>query len=297
VARPMPSDLGVVQNGSLEADRITPGGAGVVYSHVATVRKRVDCFDLRPFPGQPAARYAPAELASLRESIATLGLLMPPLIWRNDTGHVVLAGFRRARCWQLLALDGLVPRKMDVNICTGITERDARRLVIAEESHREEEYPVAKAERIGAEWLALSDELGRDATMEEMAAVLKPQKTAISESLLIYRALQDARLEPLVRSADGAGKALLVKALRLDDFSRRVAALQAYQQGGRSAMATMLSPRTGRPRKPVTKHPQGGGYDLTVRFRKTMSRVEAAAAQSALTDTLRDIESLLGTDE
>jgi ParB-like chromosome segregation protein Spo0J len=292
VARQMPPDLGVVQTSDVSAAEpapITLPGS----RRLKTTRRLRSCFALKPYPGQPLARYRDAAVAPLRKSIMELGLLVPPLVWRNGTTWIVLAGYRRVRAWQLLALDGLVPDHITVNVCEGITERDARRLVIAEESHREEEFPVARAERIGTEWLAMSEDLGREATLEEMAAILKPQKTTISDALVIYRALQDPRLEGLVRKTDEAGKTLLVKALRLPDFPRRRAALEAFQNGGRGAMSKIVSPRTGRPLKPVTRHSQGSGYDLTVRYRPSMSQEEGALARCALLTALEDIDALL----
>lgn len=297
MARQMPSDLGAVQQNDTSPVESAPIHSTANCVRVTTRRKRVSCFDLLPYPGQPAARYSEAAVADLRESISVLGLLVPPLVWRESGGYVVLAGFRRVRSWQLLALEGKVSRYIEIDLCVDLTAREARRIVIAEESHREEEFPVAKAERIGIEWLAMAEELGREPTLAEMAAVLKPEKTAISDSLTIYRALQDPRLEPLVRGADGAGKSLLVKALRATDFSRRAAALEAFQNGGKSSMSKVLSPRSGRPHKAVTRHPQGGGYNLTVRFRPSMSAEERALARDALAALLRDIEELPAPQE
>jgi ParB-like chromosome segregation protein Spo0J len=182
MARQMPPDLGVVHTGNVSAADPQPVFSLPGSGRLTTVRRQLTCFSLKPYPGQPLARYADAAVAPLRKSIVELGLLVPPLVWRTETTWTVIAGYRRVRAWQLLALDGSVPDHITVNLCRGIGERDARRLVIAEESHREEEFPVAKAERIGAEWLALSEDLGRAATLEEMAAILKPQKTAISDS-------------------------------------------------------------------------------------------------------------------
>jgi ParB-like chromosome segregation protein Spo0J len=288
-----PPNMGVLNSeapsaaaaGEHDAERASPRG-GDSY-------RRVDAFRLTAFPGHSPARWSEAAVADLKESILELGLLEAPRVWKLDgseTGYLVLTGHRRVRAWQLLALNRLVDRKIKVMVSTELTEREARRIMIAEESHRAEELPVGKAERIAMEFLAMSDELGREPTMEEMAAVLKPQKTAINDSMQIYRALQDPRLEPLIRAADGAGKTLLLKALRAPELSRTVAALEAFASGGASAMRKALAKRSGRPQKSVLRRKQGGGYDLTIRYRPGMLVEDRLAALAELEATKADLE-------
>jgi hypothetical protein len=62
-------------------------------------------------------------------------------------------------------------------------------------------------------------------------------------------------------------------------------------------MRRVISPRKGRPLRVVTCHPQGQGYDLTVRYRPTMSHEDGSKALEALLATVRDIEALLADEK
>src|SRR5690606_16644799 len=110
-----------------------------------------------------------------------------------------------------------------------------------------------------------------------------------------YRALKDPRLESLVRLADKAGKSLLYKALTQPDFDEKQAALQAFGEGGASALRkALVSRKRGRKDAVVGRRRAGHGFDLTVRYRPSMSAADAAVALKEVESTavlLREIQS------
>src|SRR5690606_36002254 len=119
-------------------------------------------------------------------------------------------------------------------------------------------------------------------------------------ALEIWRALQDPRLEPLVRAADNAGKTLLLKALRAKRFSATVRALEAFGEGGAAAMREVLANgKGGRPKKSVTRKHQGddASYDVTIRVRKTMPAEDAQEALDAARAVVADLERIVSGAE
>lgn len=259
--------------------------------------QRVSVFRLRPHREQPGARHSSENVRELMESILVHGLLQPPLIAREPDGSmVILAGHRRVRACQLLVLDGKwADEKIAAFVRSDLTEDQILYMICAEAFHSEALSPVHEARMVGLSWLRRSRELGRDATIDDLADVLPPGRTSISESLTLFRALQDPRLGPLVRTADKAGKSLLVKALRATEFSTTIQALEAFRDGGVPGMKKALSSRRGRPPKHVTRAKRGKddlAYDLTVRMRPTMTAEALSEVESSIQAALADVEAI-----
>jgi len=256
-------------------------------------------FRLQPHEDQPADRHSEENVAELMKSIETHGLLQAPLVARRPDGkYVIIAGHRRIRALQLLVLNGRVKdEKIPVFLRCDLSDADITYMMCSEALHREEMSPVLEARIIGRSWIARSQELGRDASARDLADVLRPGKTAVNDALSIYRALEDPRLGSLVRQADSAGKKLLVKALRAPEFSTRVKALQAFQEGGATAARKVLSSGNGgRPQKPVSRRERGDGYDLTIHLRPTMDVKALSEVEEALRKALGWVQTKRGID-
>lgn len=260
--------------------------------------QQVDAFKLCPHDLQPVQRHSAEQVSDLMESIAAHGLLQPPLVARLGRGsYVIIAGHRRVRACQLLALDGrLADAKVPAYVRVDLSEEQIVYMICGEALHRRDFSAVHEAEVVGRSWHQRSQELGRDATLDDMVDIVPRGRTSIGDALTIYQALGDPRLESLVRMADEAGKTLLVKALRSEDFSTSKIALEAFRAGGRPAMRKALAPkRTGRPGKTVVRTKRGDddfAYDLTVRIRRGMEYEELTAAAEALTIVMADVEAL-----
>lgn len=297
-SRPMPDDIGnVPEHVPSRASRHSTSPMEEAGRLQATLR-RVDVFRLLPHRLQPVERHAPEQVSDLMESIAAHGLLQAPLAARLGKGRdVIIAGHRRVRACQILALDGrLGDGKIPVYIRTDLSEEQIIYMICGEALHRRDFSAVHEAEVVGRSWHQRSQELGRDATLDDMVDIVPRGRTSISEALTIYQALGDPRLETLVRQADEAGKTLLVKTLRAADFSTMKSALKSFQEGGVPAMRRALAPkRTGRPEKTVVRRKRGDddfAYDLTVRVRQAMDDEALDEATEALRQTLEDLESM-----
>jgi hypothetical protein len=294
----MPSDMGAVSRsaptrGAVEAkpdqaeERLRRGAR----------QRRVPVQRIEDSPYQSPSRRDLTDVTDLVASIRELGLLHRPVVReRADGTHELISGHRRVRAWRLLAQEGAVTNKIPVDVLAGLTDLQAALAVRAANGHREV-GPVAEAEEIGVIWQLRRAELGREPTVRDLAAAMPEGRTAVANALVIWRALQDPRLEPLVRQADKAGKTLLVKALRANDFRTTVRALEAYSEGGVSAMRGVLATRRGRPEQVITRRQRGSddsSYDLTVRVRATMSAEQAAEALQALRAVEDDLARIAG---
>lgn len=280
----LPADIGAAQRESTASRFFTSASSpGEEEARTSARPQKVSATRLSPHPDQPVDRHAAEAVAELMQSIQAHGLLQAPLVMRRGSKFVILAGHRRVRAYQLLALDGLVEEKLTIFVRDDLSDADAVYLMCGEAHHRKDFSPVHAATLVGKCWVERSGELGRDASARDLADVLPSGKTCISESMTIYRALKDPRLAPLVRSADSAGKDLLVKALRLPDLSTQERALTSYADGGSPALRKALVTKTGRPQKTVTQRKRGDhGYDLTIRIRKGMAADEVNEAREAL---------------
>lgn len=280
----MPADAGIDQAPRLP----TAGSPSAVTANEEKNRRnaalrKVPLLKLRAHEYQPPERHAPERVTELMVSIDAHGLLQPPLIsWRGDGSRVVLAGHRRVKACQLLALDGKHEDRIPAYVLRDLSEETELDLVLVEQMHRDEDYSVVTlAENIGRKWTARQRELGRDVSIRDLAdCIPSAAKTAVGEYVAIFRALKDPRLGPLVRQADKAGKSLLYRAIRLDDFRSRKAALEAFVEGGSGAMrkAVQQASKRGRPKMPFTRRKRGDGYDLTIRYRPEMTSEDAAQA-------------------
>lgn len=262
----------------------------------ATLR-RVPVFRLQPHECQPVERHAPENVSELMISIESHDLLQPPLLSQRDDGRrVILAGHRRVKACQLLALDQKREDRIPAYVIRGLSAEEELDFVLAEQLHRDTDYSaVALAENIGRKWIAREQELGRDVTIRDLAdCIPSAEKTAVAEYLAIYRGLADPRLEPLVRLADKAGKSLLYRAIQLDEFRSRKAALEAFVEKGTAAMRAVIRKKSnrGRPRNPFTRRERGDGYDLTIRYRPDMAAEDAALALKQVEEVARELRFL-----
>lgn len=242
---------------------------------------------LRAHSLQPPERHSDANVADLVASIQELGLLEPPTVWQRGNGtYVILFGHRRVRACQLLAMRGLGNDRVRVFVRDDLSTGEAALLIAAECGHHRQFSPVHTASVIGAAYRTLSSEGKKKISVRRMAAVLPWKKTSVADYLRIDKALQDPRTGALVRSMDKEDKSLLLKVLEQKTFSARLRALKAYQEGGATAVRKVLAGKKGgRPQKVVSLSKRGQGYDMTIRFRKTMS-AEAIAEVLAAVSTL-----------
>jgi ParB/RepB/Spo0J family partition protein len=249
----------------------------------------VSAFKLRPHTLQPAERHSDLNVADLMESIAALGLQDPPVVRRLPNGsHEILAGHRRIRAWQLLALDGRVLEKMRAFVLDGISDREAVYIIAAEYAHRREFSVLHTARIVGAAWNERRAELGKEPTVRDLADILPWGKSSIDDYLLIHDALQDPASSELVHRMDNA-KGLLVKILRQDD-GVRLAALHAYAESGPAGARRVLSSTVAAAVVPTVERKDcDDGYDLLVRVRRDMSAEQIEAARVAMAALAQDL--------
>jgi ParB/RepB/Spo0J family partition protein len=256
----------------------------------------VSVFKLQPHPLQPPERHSEANVADLLVSIIELGLQEPPQVWRKQDGsNVILFGHRRARACQLGALDGRLGEKIPIFVRSDLTEGEAVKLMMAEYAHRVAYSTLHIARLVGETSRYLSLDRQDEVSTRKLAAVLPWEKSQVREYLTISRALQEPRLEPAVRRADTAPISLLCNMLTQEEFSTKVAALEAYAEKGAAAAEEVMraarpARKGGRPLKTVTRTKRGEGLDLTVRIRPTMTEAQVAEAHSALIQGFEDLK-------
>lgn len=283
----------------------TRGGEGGSTSDVEREARRpaklraLAVHKLRAHPLQPPERHSDANVADLVASIRELGLLEPPTVWQRGNGtYVILFGHRRVRACQLLAMQGLGNDRVRVFVRDDLTTGEAALLIAAECGHHRQFSPVHTASVIGAAYRTLSSEAKKKISARRMAAVLPWKKTSVNDYLRIDQALQDPRTSAFVRSMDKEDKSLLLKVLELKTFSARLRAFKAYQEGGAAAVRKALAaPKGGRPQKPVSRSKRGQGYDMTLRFRPTMSAEAIAKVRSAVATLEADLGRLQTSPE
>lgn len=249
---------------------------------------------------QPARRHQ--EVSDLATSIREHGLIHPPVVRETGEGWFeAVAGHRRIRAWQMLVFDGAMPPKIPAFVHRQLDDDRVLGLMIAENHHRQDTDVLHDAEMIGRLWSLRAEELGREPSSRELAAEIPPGKTSVHESLVIYRALQDPRLEPLVRRADTIGKRLLANVLAAPEFLTTTTALEMAVEGRpaseieahlRSANRRKVAKAGGRTLSAVARTARGDGYDLTFRLRKTMTAEDldrAIEEAERLTNDLRKL--------
>jgi ParB/RepB/Spo0J family partition protein len=305
VAKQLPDDIGRVERHAPTRFEAAP----VVRAAEEALRqggalRKVPVNQIRSNPLQSKGRSD--GIADLAESIREHGLIHPPILRRVGRGKFeVVAGHRRTQAWQSLVFGGRAPAEMPAFVHRNLDDMRVLRLMIAENHYRADPDVLHDAQTIGYYAEVLSERLGREPTVRELAAEIPPGKTSIHESLVIYRALQDARLAPRVRQADKLAKSLLASVLSAPEFSTTTTALEMAASGASTkeiqaflkARAKAAKPRAGgRPQKSVVRTPRGTWYDVTIRLRETMTDEGIAEAVRAAEEVLADLRVLLGRD-
>ena len=268
--------------GEDRSKRVTPSAAEKLAHAKGKIRK-VRIAALEPHPLQPAERHAPENILDLITSIEEKGVLQPIGVSRRADGSLyILFGHRRWNSCRILASQGRFGGTIPALVLDGLTLEEEMDLMVTELFHREDnDHVVSVAGMIGRAWEVRSDQLGRAATIREMAAIIpNKKKTQIDLYLTIYEALQDEALAPLVRSADKTPIAVLCKALRPKEFSAKRELLEALIRGGPKELQAVLNRRKGgRPLKPVVVRKIGSRRDVSLRYWPGM---EPASARLAL---------------
>lgn len=95
---------------------------------------------ISPNPYQPRKRFSPEDLASLRASIATHGVLQPILVSETATGYLLVAGERRLRAAQAAGLDRIPA------VIRQLVDRDQLELALVENLQRADLDPIETAD-------------------------------------------------------------------------------------------------------------------------------------------------------
>lgn len=95
---------------------------------------------ISPNPYQPRKRFSQDDLASLRASIATHGVLQPILVSETATGYQLVAGERRLRAAQAAGLDRIPA------VIRQLVDRDQLELALVENLQRADLDPLETAD-------------------------------------------------------------------------------------------------------------------------------------------------------
>lgn len=95
---------------------------------------------ISPNPYQPRKRFNPADLASLRASIAAHGVLQPILVSETPNGYQLVAGERRLRAAQAAGLDRIPA------VIRQLVDRDQLELALVENLQRADLDPIETAD-------------------------------------------------------------------------------------------------------------------------------------------------------
>jgi ParB/RepB/Spo0J family partition protein len=299
-----PENLGVVgaERIATRAKALREPSAREVSTRSTARLREISVFKLQSHPLQPLERTSDESIPDLVESIRTLGLQEPPLVRRmSDGSHVILAGHRRVRAWQLLALDRAVGEKIPAYVCTHLSDRDAVFVIAAEYFHRKEFSALHTARVIGEAWRERVAELGREPSSREMTSVVPWKKSAIATYRKIDEALQDPRLAPLVHRVDNPNISLMYNILTAVDFGTTRRALEVYAEHGApaarkvvaAARAAATPDRPGRRQEPVKRQNRPAGYQLVIRVHPDMTAEDARAVLDALRAVRDDLQPIL----
>lgn len=296
--RRAPRDMGTedIDQPTVFAVNDQPVSPSELQTRVQATKRRIGAHRLRAHELQPSDRHADGEVHGLAESIRALGLLQPPLVMKADDGdYVIIAGHRRVRAWQLLAYEGEVDQGIDCFVVENVSRERSYQLMAAEAFHRKEHSVLHKARITGTNMEVLRQELGREPSTRELAAVLPQGRDAISRDLKIWRGMNDEELGPLVRGADTDSKSLLYDILNIEDERRKREALQALNERGATAARKVL--RGGQTGPPVVERKQRkdeDDWDLILRVRPNTPEKELNAALKELDQARHDLKVRLG---
>lgn len=294
--------------GALGTDRTPTAAKSAAVPSRAESRERksaslrqVPVFKLKSHRLQPSARHADENVRDLMLSIEQIGLQEPPLIRRTSAGeYEILAGHRRVRAWQMLALNGRVKDKIRAYILSDISDRDAVYIISAEYAHREDYDLLHTANVIGSAFQERRAEIGREPTAREVADVIPWKESSIASYCKVYEALLDPSVAPLLQRLERPRISLLYKILCVTDFRRKVAALNAYHAEGPAGVKLVLDHgKRGRPQAPVVKKSlgKGKGYDVTLRMRPSRSTEEIEAQLKTLEDLTAELRQKLADSQ
>lgn len=201
---------------------------------------------IRPNPFQPRKDFSPEQLAELRDSIQTTGLLQPITVraLNGSTGYELVAGERRLRAAMQLGWDRIpaIVRELD--------DRAMLTLALVENLQRSDLNPIDEAE--GYE--RLTDEFGL--TQQQIAQLVGKDRSTIANLLRVLALpatvrtmLQSGQLtlghaRPLLALDDAAAITRLAKQAAENGLSVR----EIEDRVRRDAPATTRTKR-GRPRK------------------------------------------------
>lgn len=259
----------------------------------ASLRK-VPVIKLRPHRLQPAERHADENVRDLMESIRAIGLQEPPLVRRMPDGtYVILAGHRRVRAWELLALAGQGEQRIPAFVREDLSDLDALMIVAAEYFHRQK-YTTEHAARIVVElWEAWRTVLGREPSRRELARALPWERTWVSALIKIHEGTKQPEVAARVQRLDSPDNLLLASILGIEDFASKLHALDVYIEKGKEAAQKLVTKdgraggkgKRGRPAQVVTRSERKDGrIHLGIRYRPSMSAEEAREALDAIAE-------------
>lgn len=177
---------------------------------------QVPVAEVVPSPWQTRRQITDASVRELADSIEETGLLQPVVTRELEDGrHELLAGHRRHRAHQLLQAETI-----DAHVLDGISDAQAREIVLVENAQRQDVTPLEEAELIRQ-----LVEGGRSA--QEVAARLGKAPSYVHGRLRLA-----GLIEPLKKHLE-AGEITLTLALRiarLEDPAQKSAARSVRQR-------------------------------------------------------------------
>lgn len=256
--------------------------------------RRVRVGKLRAHRLQPEGRHADENVLDLMESIRAIGLQEPPLVRRMPDGtYTILAGHRRVRAWQLLALAGEAEEKVVVFVLDSLTKLDELMIIAAESFHRQTFAPDHTANVVSELWEAWKDELGREPSRRELARALPWGRTWVSAHVKLHEAMKSTEIADRVQRLDNPDMSVLYSVLGIEDFASKLHALDVFIEKGSEAAKRAIPKKgragsrekPGRPAQVVTKRKRKDGrIELGIRYRPNMTAAEARTALDAMAE-------------
>jgi ParB family chromosome partitioning protein len=211
-------------------------------------------------PRQPRKDFDPDDLNTLKESLATHGLLQPVVVRPTGDGYQLIAGERRYRAAKEVGWKEIPVRVVDFN------DQQVYEAALVENIQRTDLNPIEKAQ-------GFQDYLTQyKVTQEELAKKIGLDRSTISNLVRLLElppAVQDA--VRLGQISNGHARALLA----LDDSDRQTAVCKEIIAKGLSVRAVEALVKQGKPeeegkeRKPAaekTAHVQGIEDELRQSF-------------------------------
>jgi ParB family chromosome partitioning protein len=234
---------------------------------------------LDPNPDQP--RQAMGDLSELMASIAEKGVIEPIVVRVRDGRYQIIAGERR---YQAAVQVGL--RELPV-VVRDVDDGEVIELALIENLQRKDLTAFEEADALHA--LAAKSNL----THEDLAKRLGKSRTAITESLAIYK--MPADVKNLCRLADISSKSLLLQIVRLGDASKMTAMVEKIARDGSATRerlrreAAASKPHRGRPKSYVYSYrPPTKAFKLRLSFAK--SQVDRGEIITALEAIIADLK-------